>query len=135
MTEEKKSPHDYPQTEQKHPDEWEQDLNPDRTKGQNIGEHPPEEEPEVTYASEIKEIRNMLGETFSPQELREIPVVTAGGRLQQGKTYLNLRDPARIPFDATADMTAGPNNLFVPKRDTPYSHWNRLRGIDEPERT
>ncbi len=67
-------------------------------KGQNIDEHTPEEEPRVHYAMETKELRNLLGDAFSPDELREIPVVAEGARLQQGKTNINLRDPARQPF-------------------------------------
>jgi hypothetical protein len=76
-------------------------------------------QPQVHYASETKELRNLLGDAFSPDELREIRGVAEGARLQQGKIYINLRDPARRPFTATAAMTVSQHNLYVPKADTP----------------
>lgn len=32
-------------------------------------------------------------------------------------------------------MRVGNGEAFVPKDEVPYTTWNRLRGIDSPERT
>lgn len=116
-----------PQTEKKHPDRWERDLNPDRLEGQNIGL--PRDLPS---AHDSHELRSSL-QDFTPQELNEIAVVPPGARLQQGATYLNLA--TRSEFTATGDMEAGEHDRLVPKADVPYTLYNRLRGIEGPERT
>ena len=55
-------------------------------------------------------------------------------RLDQGGTYIDLRDAERREFTATADMTAGDDNWYVPKHDVDYELWNRLIGISNPDR-
>lgn len=59
-----------------------------------------------------------------------------GGRLEQGATFINLRDPTPNPkpFKALAGMTAEPRDIYIPKNDTPYVLWNRLIGVSNPER-
>ena len=49
-----------------------------------------------------------------------------GSRLEQGATYVDLRDDARREFQATGGMTAEPGRLVVPKADVGYQLWNRL---------
>jgi hypothetical protein len=124
---------DKPQLEKKHPDQWEQDLNPNRLAGQNIGAEALEDE-RFRYASEVKDLVRQL-QDFTLDELREVPVLLAGTRLQQGATYLDLRDSSRSPFTATGDMMATADTWFVPKSATPYMYWNRLIGIRDMERT
>ncbi|HEX6749144.1 MAG TPA: hypothetical protein VF092_17745 [Longimicrobium sp.] len=121
-----------PQTEVKHPPEWERDLNPDRMAGQNIGAEP---DREVGFASahDMRDLHRSLG--LPDDELKRVPVIRPGERLQQGATYMDLRDPARGEFTATGDMAAGPGNAYVAKDRVAYDTWNRLRGIDDPERT
>src|ERR671924_21367 len=82
--------------EEKHPEEWRQDLNPDVMAGQNIG--------------------------------------LAGPRLEQGATYVDLQDEGLEEFSATGDMEAGPGNWYVPKSEVDYQLWNRLIGLEDPER-
>jgi hypothetical protein len=125
--------HDKPQLEKKHPDEWENDLNPHRLAGQNIGARA-DEEARYQYASEVKDLVRQL-QDFTLDELREVPVLLAATRLQQGATYIDLRDPARTVFTATGDMMATADTWFVPKSATPYMYWNRLIGIRDVERT
>jgi hypothetical protein len=62
-------------------------------------------------------------------------VLPEGQRLQQGGTYLDLNDLDRGEFTAMGNMEASPGNAFVPKDQVPYQVWNRLRGIDDVERT
>ena len=57
-----------------------------------------------------------------------------GSRLEQGATYIDLHSDTPQEFTATGDMEAGPHNWFVPKREIDYQLWNRLIGVDNPER-
>lgn len=119
-----------PQTERKHPAEWARDLNPTRLAGQNIG-IPGDGLPN---AYDMKDVhRSLTG--FTDDDLRQISIVPQGERLRQGATYLDLCDPRRDEFTATAEMSAGSGQRLVPKNEVPYTLWNRLRGIDDPQRT
>jgi hypothetical protein len=69
---------------------------PDAAVGQNyglVGPHPEKEDGHPT-AHDIKEIHRQLQE-YTDDELRQIPVLPRGSRLEQGKTYIDLKDPAR----------------------------------------
>ncbi len=122
-----------PQTEQQHPEQWQRDLNPDHMEGQNIGALSAEHERGVPTAYDLKDLhRSMQG--FADDELKQIPVVPEGSRLQQGATYLDLNDPERQEFTATGEMRASADNFYVPKSEVPYPVWNRLRGIEDPQR-
>src|SRR5690606_13626095 len=116
-----------PQAEQKHPPEWSRDLNPDHLAGQNIG-LPPEGLPN---AYDVKDVNRSLSR-FDDDELRQIPILPEGERLQQGATYLDLSKPDHGEFTATAEMSARSGEHLVPKSEVPYTLWNRLRGIEDP---
>ena len=116
-----------------HPAEWQRDLNPDPLGGQNIGEHVVDHEPGTRAASEDKEAIELLHD-FRMDELQEITVLRSGARLEQGATYVDLRDESRRPFRATAQMVAGEHNRYVPKSETPYPFWNRIIGAEPAER-
>ncbi len=124
---------DLPQREKKHPDEWERDLNPDRMEGQNVGPVSSDRERGDRTAFDVKPLHRVMRD-WPDEELKRIPVLEEGTRLQQGATYLDLRDPERGEFTAMGDMAAGPRDAYVPKDEVPYPTWNRLRGIDDPER-
>ena len=66
--------------------------------------------------------------------LKQIPILWPDARLEQGATYIDLRDPRRREFTATGDMSAGEDNWYVPKDAVDYELWNRLIGITNPER-
>jgi hypothetical protein len=121
-----------PQAEVKHPPEYQDDLSPGHLAGQNLGAEP---DREVGFASayDMRDLHRSLD--LPDDELKRVPVLRAGERLQQGATYLDLRDPARGEFAATGDMAAGPSNAYVAKDQVAYDTWNRLRGIDDPRRT
>lgn len=123
-----------PQAEHRHPPEWEGDLNPNHMAGQNLGEASTEREIGLSTAYDNREIHLSL-RGFADDELRQIPILPAGERLQQGATYLDLRDPSRQEFTATGAMSVGEESWMVPKDVVPYTLWNRLRGVDDPERT
>jgi hypothetical protein len=113
------------QEEKKHPDRWEQDLNPSRMEGQNIGGNPVQSDPRTRSASDIKNLTERL-KGFRNDELVQIPIVPAGNQLKQGAVYLDLREPAPVPFTATAGVAAGEHNYYAPKAEVPYELWNRL---------
>ncbi|MEB3357066.1 MAG: hypothetical protein VKK04_10085 [Synechococcales bacterium] len=114
-------------------DQWQQDLNPNPGAGQNIG--PSGEQPGRFHrtARDIKDLHDRLG-SFSTDELEQIPVLEPGTRLEQGATYLNLNDPGRQEFTAMGDMVVEATNYLVPKSEVGYVLWNRLRGVDNPDR-
>lgn len=124
---------DLPQRERKHPDEWAGDLEPNHMAGQNIGEAAGEREQGLPTAYDVKEVHRSL-RGFSDDDLKSIPVLPEGTRLQQGATYLDLSDSRREEFTATGEMQAGSGKQYVPKDEVPYPLWNRLRGIEDPER-
>lgn len=127
-------PFDFPQAEQKHQDERNQDLSPNRMAGQNIGQQSTEMERALPTAYDVRDVHRTLRDSFEDDELRQIPVLPAGQRLQQGGTYLDLHDPERRAFTAMGNMSAAGDNWYVPKDQVPYSLWNRLTGVENPDR-
>ncbi|HEX8202586.1 MAG TPA: hypothetical protein VF590_19060 [Isosphaeraceae bacterium] len=120
--------------EDKHPEPYQQDMNPDAAVGQNridAGPHP--EKGDHPTAHDIKELHRRLQE-YTDDELKRIPVLPRGTRLEQGKTYIDLNDAARAEFTARADMEAGPDQWIVPKSEVDYVLWNRLIGVTDPAR-
>ena len=114
-----------------HPDRWREDLNPNPTAGQNQGQPGPEQGARTAY--DLKDAHRLL-EGITDDGLKQIPVLWPGARLEQGATYIDLRDPQRREFTATGDMQAGPDNWYVPKDSVDYELWNRLIGVRNPER-
>jgi hypothetical protein len=119
--------------ERKHPAEYEQDLNPHAGQGQNRGEAPQPGKPDQPQARDIKELHNSL-EGFTDDELQRIPIVSEGTRLEQGATYIDLRESPPCEFTASASMVAGADNWYVPKSKVDYPLWNRLIGVTNPAR-
>ena len=120
-----------PQQEQKHPDEWQRDLNPDHMEGQNIGPTSDDRERAITTAYEVKELHRTL-KGFADDDLKQIPIVPPGTRLQQGATYIDLADAPPSEFKATGGVTARQGHYYVPKDRVPYPLWNRLIGEEKP---
>jgi hypothetical protein len=120
------------QARQKHPDEWQRDLNPNHLAGQNIG---PESDntgrgAERTAFHMRKSGMDLRG--MEDDELKQVPVLADGERLQQGATYVDLYDRSRQEFTARGDMSAGSENAYVAKDRVPYQVWNRLIGEPKP---
>jgi hypothetical protein len=119
------------QARQKHPDEWQQDLNPTHLAGQNIG--PASEtgtEREWTAFHLRKRGAELRG--MDDEELKQVPVLSLGTRLQQGATYVDLSQREPQEFTARGDMSAEAGNAYVPKDRVPYEIWNRLIGEPKP---
>jgi hypothetical protein len=115
-----------PQREENHPREAEEDLNPSHMAGQNIGE-PGDREARSVTAYDVKELHRSLSR-YSDDELKQIPVLTEGSRLQQGATYIDLAEPRPTEFRVNGGVTIGRAQLIVPKDRVPYSLWNKLIG-------
>lgn len=115
------------------PDEWQQDLNPNSMAGQNVGLEGPHPEKDAPNAYEIKELHSQL-KSLTSDELKQIPVLPSGSRLEQGAKYIDLMAPERKEFTAMGSMEAGPDNCYVPKTEVDYQLWNRLTGVQNPER-
>jgi len=118
---------------EQHPEEWQRDLNPDALAGQNLGPETAQVAKDAPTAYEVKDVHRQF-HGFSDDELKRIPILPAGTRLEQGTTYIDLQDESLSEFTATAGMVAGPGNWFVPKSEVDYQLWNRLIGITNPER-
>lgn len=120
-------------TVNKHPEEYQRDLNPNAMAGQNIGvpETSPEDQARTAY--DIKAVHRKFDHLLDA-DLKQIRVLPTGSRLEQGATYFDLNDPERGEFTATGDMEAGSGNWYVAKTDTHYNLWNLLIGVDNPDR-
>lgn len=121
-----------PQNQPRPDDDFERDLKRDPLAGQNIGADM-DRDLGLRSAYDVREIHRALD--MSDDELREIPLVPQGERLQQGGTYLDLRNPRRGEFTAMGDVAAENGTAYVAKDQVPYTTWNKLRGIDDPRRT
>ncbi len=118
---------------QQHPDGWRDELNPNLMAGQNLGLENPHPEQDSRTAYDLKDAHRLL-EGITDDGLKQIPVLPEGARLEQGATYIDLRDPQRREFKATGDMAADRDHWYVPKDAVDYELWNRLIGVTNPER-
>jgi hypothetical protein len=118
---------------EQHPEEWRRDLNPDANAGQNNERTDERQLSDAPTAYEVKGIHRQF-HGFSDDELKRIPILPAGTRLEQGAVYVDLQDEMLREFKATGDMQAGPSDWFVPKSEVDYQLWNRLIGVANPER-
>lgn len=114
-------------------DDFDRDLHPDHMAGQNVGNREADREVGVRSAYDYKAIHRLLCD-LPDDELKQVPVLAEGERLQQGATYLDLFRPQEGEIRAIGGMVAGPGNAYVPKDQVAYPTWNRLRGIENPER-
>jgi hypothetical protein len=127
MKEQQLRPEDLPQ------DDFQRDLHPHTNAGINDSTRDDDSELNAGNAFDMTELHNELKD-FTDDELRRIVVLPPGTVLKQGAIYLDLKAPDRSPFKVQSPITAGPNNAFVPKKETDYVLWNRLTGVDNPER-
>lgn len=111
-----------------------QDLNPDFLKGENHGMQGPHPENDgANSAANLKAVSDSLSD-FTNDDLKQIPVMPPGSRLEQGATYLDLHASPPREFTAMGDMEATKHTWYVPKKNVPYPIWNRLTGVENPER-
>jgi hypothetical protein len=110
-----------------------QDLNPNYLAGDNYGVRDPEPDFSGSTAHDLKGAHSALDD-WQDDDLKQVPILPAGTRLQQGATYIDLRMRGSKEFTARGDQDAGPDNWYVPKDLVPYPLWNKLTGVTNPER-
>lgn len=114
-------------------DQYQQDLNPNPTAGYNIGAEGEQPGRFARTAAEVDDLQSMRND-YSENDLQRIPVLKSGTRLEQGATYINLKDPARQEFTGMANDTVDAGDYIVPKAAVGYDLWNRLIGVENPDR-
>ena len=91
------------------------------------GQHAGAATHETRSAFDVKELHDKLPDV-SKADMKSLPLIQAGERLQQGAVYCNLNDIAAGPFTAMGGQEAGPDDYFVAKSELDYELWNRLTG-------
>jgi hypothetical protein len=71
---------------------------------------------------------------LTDDELKQLPIVTIGSRLEQGAKYIDLQHMEQGEFVATAGIIAEEDHYFVPKKAADYVLWNRLNQVTIPAR-
>jgi hypothetical protein len=92
---------------------------------------PAKEQARTAY--DVKEAHRQLVD-WTEDELKQVPLLPSGARLEQGATYVDLRDPARREFTATGEMQVPPDGLYVPQSQVDRRTWFRLLGLRTAER-
>jgi hypothetical protein len=121
--------------EDQHPQPYQQDLNPDASKGMNwglAGPHPEKDNPRT--AKDVKELHDLFSD-YNDEELQRIPVLPVGARLESNATYINLRVADAREFTAEGSEEVGEADLIVPKAEVDYELWNKLIGVTHPTTT
>jgi hypothetical protein len=112
-------------------EDYSEDLNPDFLAGEDHGEGIALEVGLTAY--NVKELHGKLAD-LTNDELKNIPIVPVGSRLEQGAKYLDLAHLEQDEFVATAGMVADEDHYYVPKKATNYLLWNRLNQVSNPAR-
>jgi hypothetical protein len=120
-----------PQARQKHPDEFERDLNPNHLAGQNIGAQSDVRGGTEETAFHLRK-RGFELRGLDDNDLKQVPLVSRGARLQQGATYADLSGDNPREFTASGNMQADGSHAYAPKDRVPYEVWNRLIGEPKP---
>lgn len=107
------------------------DLRPENLAGENHGLTDPAGYGETAY--DVKDLYGTLAD-LTNDELRSIPIMPLGSRLEQGAKYIDLRHLEQGEFTATADMLADEDHYYVPKKLVDYVLWNRLNQVSNPAR-
>ena len=112
-------------------DFYTEDLVPDNLAGEDHGEGISQEVGLSAY--DVKELYGKLGD-LTNDELKNVPIVPIGSRLEQGAKYLDLAHLDQDEFTATAGMLADEGHYYVPKKATDYLLWNRLNQVSNSAR-
>jgi hypothetical protein len=110
-----------------HPERWRRDLNPNLDAGQNDGQRGNVDHGDWQTANDVGDLnRRLRDHGFTDDELKQVPVIPAGERLEAGATYFDLARPERGEFTTRGDENVGRDQVIVPKSGTPYTIWNNL---------
>jgi hypothetical protein len=115
-------------------DQYDRDLDPDGMAGRNVASQSPDPVHDGTArtAYDVKSVHARLN-GLTDDQLKAIPIVPEGHRLQQGATYVDLLGDRR-EMTATGDMSADKGTAYAPKDSVDYQLWNQLIGVTNPER-
>ena len=108
-------------------DDFDKDLRPNEMAGNNDGADSAQNEKNAPSAYEFKELHGKFPQ-LDNADLKNIPILPAGTRLDQGATYLDLNNLDKGEYSAVANETVGENDYIVPKKEVDYLLWNRLTG-------
>ena len=108
-------------------DDFDKDLRPNEFSGENDGASSAQNEKNAPSAYEYKELHDQFPQ-LSNADLKNIPILPAGTRLDQGATYLDLMNLEKGEYSAVANETVGEKDRIVPKTEVGYPLWNRLTG-------
>lgn len=102
-------------------DSFDRDLHGDDRAGQHAG---PSDTRNYT-AYDVKELHEKMAD-FDNGELKRIPVLAHGERLEQGGIYLDLSAKENGPLTAHGGLVSDDPHLYVPKAQCDYELWNKL---------
>lgn len=122
-------PSNVPRPGEQHPERWRADLNPDAMAGQNLGTATGATPPGARTAYDHKRAHRRLSNLVD-DDLKQIPIVPEGTRLEQGATYVDLNNLHNGELTARGDMVAGPGTLYVAKDSVDYVLWNVLTEVE-----
>ena len=108
-------------------DDFDKDLRPNEFAGNNDGADSAQNEKAAPSAYEFKELHGKFPQ-LDNADLKNIPILPGGTRLDQGATYLDLMNPDKGEYSAVGNETVGEKDYIVPKSEVGYPLWNRLTG-------
>ncbi len=112
-------------------DDFDDDLRPDNLAGEDHGQGLALEVGLSAY--DVKDLYGTLAD-LTDDELKQIPIVPVGSRLEQGAKYIDLQHLEQGECVATAGMIAEEGHYYVPKKATGYVLWNHLNQVTMPAR-
>ena len=104
-------------------DEFDETLHGNSRAGQHAGVN----DVRAYTAYDVKELHESMSD-FDNAELKSIPILAHGERLEQGAHYLDLSSSTREIITAHGAMEAQDPHLYVPKAKVDYELWNKLTG-------
>jgi len=129
VKDEQHSQDDQPNT----PEAFEHDLHPNSPGGENNIEALDRETAQETAYNNKDIVRAYP--LLTDDELKRLLILPEGTPLEQGATYYDLKHRGRGEFTAqSSGKTAGKDNWYIAKSQVGYPLWNRIIGIDNPER-
>ena len=108
-------------------DDFDKDLRPNEFAGNNDGAETAQNEKAAPSAYEFKELHDRFPQ-LDNADLKNIPILPADTRLDQGATYLDLNNLDKGEYSAVGNETVGEKDYIVPKSEVGYPLWNRLTG-------
>ena len=80
---------------------------------------------DLLQAGDIKQVYDILPD-WHKDEIKRLRLVPPGTRLTSGDVYMDIRNTAAGELVAHGEETVG-EELLVPKHDTDYEIWNKLK--------